>query len=99
MADFSLAINLIRKYEGYAEKAYPHPNSGEEPYSIGYGTQFYPDGAPVKKGQRCTKEKALEYLFNEVFFTTKFFNSIYKEYEFLYHFAKGLMPRLFLVDD
>ena len=66
MADFSLAINLIRKYEGYAEKAYPHPNSGEEPYTIGYGTQFYPDGAPVKKGQRCTKEKALEYLFNEV---------------------------------
>ena len=66
MADFSLAINLIRKYEGYNEKAYPHPNTGEEPYTIGYGTQFYPDGAPVKAGQKCTKEKALEYLFNEV---------------------------------
>ena len=65
MSDFSLAINLIRKYEGYNEKAYPHPNSGAEPYTIGYGTQFYPDGAPVKAGQYCTKEKALEYLFIE----------------------------------
>lgn len=65
MADFSLAINLIRKYEGYNEKAYPDPKSGNEPYTIGYGTQFYPDGAPVKAGQYCTKEKALEYLFTE----------------------------------
>jgi lysozyme len=66
MADFSLAINLIRKYEGFNEKAYPDPSTGKEPYTIGYGTQFYPDGAPVKAGQYCTKEKALEYLFNEI---------------------------------
>ena len=66
MSDFSLAINLIRKYEGFNEKAYPDPSTGKEPYTIGYGTQFYPDGAPVKAGQYCTKEKALEYLFNEI---------------------------------
>ena len=66
MSDFSHAVNLIRKYEGYSEKAYPDPHTGEEPYTIGFGTQFYPDGSPVKKGQCCSKEKALEYLFHEI---------------------------------
>jgi GH24 family phage-related lysozyme (muramidase) len=66
MSDFSLAINLICKYEGFNEKAYPDPNTNKEPYTIGYGTQYYPDGAPVKAGQKCTEEKALEYLFNEI---------------------------------
>ncbi len=66
MADFSRAINLIRKYEGFNEKAYADPATGCEPFTIGYGTQFYPDGSPVKRGQRCSKEKALEYLFHEV---------------------------------
>lgn len=66
MSDLSRAINLIRKYEGFNEKAYPDPRTGEEPYTFGYGTQFYPDGSPVKQGQLCTKEKALEYLFHEV---------------------------------
>ena len=65
MSDFSHAINLIRKYEGYNESAYPDPVTGGEPYIIGFGTQFYPDGAPVKQGQCCSKEKALEYLFHE----------------------------------
>ena len=45
MADFSFAVNLIRKYEGVHEKAYPNPTTGKEPYTIGYGTQFYPDGS------------------------------------------------------
>ena len=66
MSDLSRAVNLIRKYEGFNEKAYPDPHTGGEPYTIGFGTQFYPDGSPVKKGQRCSQEKALEYLFYEV---------------------------------
>jgi lysozyme len=66
MADFSDAINLIRKHQGFNEKAYPDPSTGQEPYTIGYGSQFYPDGSPVKKGQLCSKTKALEYLFHEV---------------------------------
>ena len=65
MSDLSRAINLIRKHEGFNEKAYPDPATGEDPYTIGYGTQFYPDGSPVKRGQCCSKEKALEYLFHE----------------------------------
>jgi GH24 family phage-related lysozyme (muramidase) len=66
MSDLSFAINLIRKYEGFNEKAYPDQLTGAEPYSIGFGTQFYPDGSPVKKEQLCSREKALEYLFHEV---------------------------------
>ena len=58
------AVSLIRKYEGFSEKAFPGDEKGT--YTIGYGTQYYPDGSPVKNGQWCTKEKALEYLFCEV---------------------------------
>ena len=28
-------------------------------FTIGYGTQFYPDETPVKQGHRCTKERQL----------------------------------------
>ena len=66
MVDFYDAINIIKKYEGFTEKATPDPTTGADPYFIGYGTQYYPDGTPVKKGQRCTEHKALEYLLNEV---------------------------------
>jgi lysozyme len=66
MADFSRAINLICRYEGFNESAYPDVTTGSEPYTLGYGTQFYPDGSPVKLGQFCTKRKALEYLFHEI---------------------------------
>jgi len=66
MADFSKAVTLIQKYEGYNEKAYEDPSTGKEPYTFGYGTQYYPDGSPVKRGHKCTKDKALEYLFHEI---------------------------------
>lgn len=66
MADFLRAINIIKKYEGYSEKAYPDVSTGCAPYTFGYGTQYYPDGSPVKQGHRCTQHKALEYLLHEV---------------------------------
>ena len=64
MGEFREAVELIRKYEGFSEKAYPSGDDGR--YTVGYGTQFYPDGSPVKQGQWCTKEKALEYLYQEI---------------------------------
>jgi len=64
MGEFREAVELIRKYEGFSEKAYPSGDDGR--YTVGYGTQFYPDGSPVKQGQWCTKEKALEYLYFEI---------------------------------
>jgi GH24 family phage-related lysozyme (muramidase) len=64
MTNLKEAVALIRKYEGFSEKAFPSDEDGT--YTIGYGTQYYPDGSPVKQGQWCTKEKALEYLCCEV---------------------------------
>jgi lysozyme len=66
MENFSPALELICKYEGFNEKAYADPETGEFPYTLGFGTQFYPDGAPVKLGHYCTKQKALDYLLHEV---------------------------------
>ena len=66
MAEYSRAVDIIRKYEGFNERAYPHWETGDEPYTIGYGTQFYPDGSPVKKGQCVTKSKAIEFLLHEL---------------------------------
>lgn len=66
MSDFSRAINLIKKYEGFNERAYPDLHTGDEPYTLGFGTQYYPDGSPVKQGHCCTERKALEYLNHEV---------------------------------
>ena len=66
MSDFSRALKIIKKFEGFNEKAYPDPLSGGAPYTIGFGTTFYPDGSPVKQGQRCSKPKALEYLYYEI---------------------------------
>ena len=59
------AIDIIRKYEGFNEKAYPDPETGEAPFTIGYGTQYYPDGSSVKKGHCCTEKKAILYLMHE----------------------------------
>jgi len=66
MSNFIRAVEIICKYENFSEKAYADPVTNDMPYTIGYGTQFYPDGSPVKKGQCCTREKALEYLKDEI---------------------------------
>ena len=60
------ALSIIKAFEGFNEKAYPDPVTGRDPYTLGYGTQFYPDGSQVKQGHCCTKEKALEYLLYEI---------------------------------
>ena len=67
MVGFSKAIDIICKYEGYEEKAIADPVTGKNPYTLGYGSQFYPDGSPVKAGHCVTKQKALEFLRNEIY--------------------------------
>jgi lysozyme len=66
MDNYKQAIDLICRYEGFNELAYPDPQTGAEPYTIGFGTQYYPDGSVVKKNQCCTEHKALEYLVDEL---------------------------------
>ena len=66
MQDLPTGIDIIINYEGYNEKAFPDPTTGGAPYTIGFGTQYYPDGEPVERGQLCTYKKAKEYLLHEV---------------------------------
>lgn len=66
MKDYRPAIELIRKYEGFNEKAYPDPATGGAPFTFGFGSQYYPDGSPVLKGHCCTEHKALDYLIHEL---------------------------------
>lgn len=66
MEDYRLAIELIRKYEGFNEKAYPDLVTGGAPFTFGFGSQYYPDGSPVLKGHCCTEKKAMEYLKHEL---------------------------------
>ena len=51
--------NMIMNYEGLALEAYRCP-AGK--VTIGYGTTVYPDGTPVKIGDKITKERAEELL-------------------------------------
>ena len=66
MCSYKNAALLVKTFEGFNEKAYCDPNTGKDPYTLGYGTQFYPDGSKVKQGHCCTKEKAQEYLQHEI---------------------------------
>ncbi|AFY38897.1 glycoside hydrolase family 24 [[Leptolyngbya] sp. PCC 7376] len=58
------AIDLIKKFEGIELHAYPDPLTGGDPWTIGYGSTFYENGAKVKKGDTITKEQAERELIN-----------------------------------
>ena len=55
-------VDLVKEFEGYSATAYPDPGSGDEPWTIGYGTTKYPDGTKVKKGDQCIRSAAEEWL-------------------------------------
>jgi len=66
MVPFNEAIQLIKTFEGFHEKACSDSTTDGEAFIIGFGTTYYPDGSPVRQGHLCTKEKALEYLNDEI---------------------------------
>lgn len=57
------ALALIKNYEGFRAAAY---RCSASKVTIGYGTRIYPDGTPVKMGDRISEEKAIEYLWWDV---------------------------------
>lgn len=65
MPSLKEALRLIKTFEGFNEKAFTDPTTGEEDFIIGYGTTYYPDGTQVRQGHLCTEQKAEEYLKNE----------------------------------
>lgn len=52
------ARKIIKQFEGCVLKAYPDPETGGDPWTIGFGSTTYVDGTPVKKGQTITMEVA-----------------------------------------
>ena len=46
-------LDLIKRYEGYSDRAYPDPGTGSSPWTIGYGHT-----RGVRPGMTCTKEQA-----------------------------------------
>lgn len=51
------ALDLIKEFEGFRDKAYPDPASGGEPWTIGYGFTRL-DGHAVRQGQTISRAAA-----------------------------------------
>lgn len=51
-------LQFIKQEEGLVLHAYPDPATGNEPWTIGYGSTAYEDGRPIKKGDLITAERA-----------------------------------------
>jgi GH24 family phage-related lysozyme (muramidase) len=54
----TVALPLVKEFEGCRLEAYPDPESGGEPWTIGWGSTTYGDGARVKQGDRISQELA-----------------------------------------
>ncbi len=55
-------LDLVKKWEGFRREAYLDP---ADITTIGYGTIRYPDGQPVRMGDRITEQQALGFLHDE----------------------------------
>lgn len=56
----AVAVAFLRPGEAFRERAYPDPDSGGEPWTIGYGSTFWKDGRAVRRGETITHQQALE---------------------------------------
>jgi GH24 family phage-related lysozyme (muramidase) len=54
----TVALPVAKEFEGCRLTAYPDPETGAEPWTIGWGSTTYDDGAPVKQGDRISQELA-----------------------------------------
>ena len=61
-----LALPVIQAFEGCRLEAYPDPETGGEPWTIGWGSTTWFDGTKIKAGDRCTQQLADDMLDNHV---------------------------------
>jgi len=61
-----LALPLIKEFEGCRLEAYPDPETGSDPWTIGWGATRHFDGAAVKRGDTITQAVADEMLDSHV---------------------------------
>jgi GH24 family phage-related lysozyme (muramidase) len=57
-AALAIAMPLVKEFEGCRLSAYPDPETGAQPWTIGWGTTTYYDGTPVKAGDTISQELA-----------------------------------------
>jgi lysozyme len=57
-AAVAVALPLVKEFEGCRLEAYPDPETGGEPWTIGWGSTTYGDGARVKQSDRISQELA-----------------------------------------
>ena len=57
-AAVAVALPLVKGFEGCKLTAYPDPETGGEPWTIGWGSTAYGDGAPVKRGDQISQKTA-----------------------------------------
>jgi lysozyme len=53
-----IAAPLIKEFEGCNLTAYPDPETGGDPWTIGWGSTVYSDGRPVKRGDKISQQLA-----------------------------------------
>jgi GH24 family phage-related lysozyme (muramidase) len=56
--EVALALPLVQQFEGCQLSAYPDPETGAEPWTIGWGSTSYADGTPVQAGDTIGQEQA-----------------------------------------
>jgi len=61
-----LALPLIKEFEGCSLTAYPDPETGGDPWTIGWGATRYFDGAFVKRGDTIIQAVADDMLDSDV---------------------------------
>jgi len=61
-----LALPLIKEFEGCRLEAYPDPETGGDPWTIGWGATRHFDGAAVKRGDVITQAVADDMLDSHV---------------------------------
>ena len=90
------AIDLIKKFEGFKDKAYFCPANR---LTIGYGSTFWMDGSRVKLGQTITKEDAEKLIMFELSLNEEFIpknvnqNQADAIYSFIYNIGSGAFRR------
>jgi lysozyme len=59
-------LDLIKEFEGYSEKSYVDPGTGDKPYTIGYGSTKWLNGLPVQLNQFINRELADKLLIRDI---------------------------------
>jgi GH24 family phage-related lysozyme (muramidase) len=53
-----VALPLVKEFEGCKLTAYPDPETGDEPWTIGWGSTTLADGRPVRRGDTISQAVA-----------------------------------------